>query len=169
MNPRLDPQNSLCCLIAQLNHSVAQEITASLAGVNLTALQLQALAELAKAPGLSTADLARLTFVTPQNMSLAVSNLADRGFVVRSPHPTTTRIHQLALTTRGNRILSRGIARAQQVEKRTFAGLLPSERRKLLDVLRRSLVQFKRAVAAGKGISGGAHAGKPAARRLPKR
>jgi DNA-binding MarR family transcriptional regulator len=166
MNPHLDPQKNICCLIAQLNHSVAQEITASLAGVNLTALQLQVLAELAKTPGLSTADLARLTFVTPQNMSLAVSNLADRGFLVRGPHPTTTRIHRLALTTRGNRILSRGIARAQQVEKRTFAGLLPSERRKLLDVLRRSLVQFKRGLANGKGISSRGHTRKPGARRF---
>jgi DNA-binding MarR family transcriptional regulator len=144
LGPRLDPQNSICCLISQLNHSVEQEIAAALADVGLTTLQLRVLAEVAKTPGLSTADLARLTFVTPQNMSLAVSKLVDRGWLVRGLHPVNSRINRLDLTPNGRRMLGESIVRARRVEARTFATLLPGERRKLLDVLRRSLVQFKR-------------------------
>ncbi|MFZ3215698.1 MAG: MarR family transcriptional regulator [Candidatus Acidiferrales bacterium] len=144
MKPHLDPQYSICCLIWQLNHSVGQEITSSLSALGLTSLQLQVLFQLASTPGLSTADLARLTFVTPQNMSLAVSKLARRGHLVRGPHPTSTRIHRLTLTPSGHRLLRRAIARARQVEKRIFAALLPRERRDLREMLRRSLVQFER-------------------------
>ena len=143
VNPRLDPQNSICCLIAQLDHSLGLEITSSLEAVDLTCLQLQVLAELAKSPGMSTADLARFTCVTPQNMSLAVLKLAKRGCLVRKPHPTNARIHQLDLTPEGRRVLDKGLDRAWAVEHKTFAVLPPRERRKFLDSLRASLAPFK--------------------------
>jgi DNA-binding MarR family transcriptional regulator len=150
LSARLDPQNNISCLISQLDHSVGQEIAAALADLSLTTLQLQVLAELAKEPGISTADLARLTFVTPQNMSLAVSKLVDRGYLLRGLHPINSRINRLDLTASGHRILDRAVAIARRVERRTFATLLPRERKKLLDVLRRSLVQFKRSLASPK-------------------
>jgi DNA-binding MarR family transcriptional regulator len=143
MSRRLDPQNSLCCLMWQLSHSVEQEIAAALADMNLAVLQLEALAELSMNPSLSTADLARRTFVTPQNMSLAVSKLADRGYLVRSAHATNARINRLELTARGRRVLDRGVARAQRVEAKTFAALTARERAHLLKALRRSLSRFK--------------------------
>ncbi|HXA57432.1 MAG TPA: MarR family winged helix-turn-helix transcriptional regulator [Candidatus Acidoferrum sp.] len=143
MNSRLDPQNSICCLISQLDHSLGQEITSSLDAVGLTCLQLQVLAELAKFPGMSTADLARSTCVTPQNMSLAVSKLARRQCLVRRPHPTNARIHQLDLTPQGRRVLGKGLDRAWAVEHRTFGVLGPRDRRKLLESLRASLAPFK--------------------------
>jgi DNA-binding MarR family transcriptional regulator len=127
----------------QLSHSVEQEIAAALADMNLAVLQLEALAELSMNPSLSTADLARRTFVTPQNMSLAVSKLADRGYLVRSAHATNARINRLELTARGRRVLDRGVARAQRVEAKTFAALTARERAHLLKALRRSLSRFK--------------------------
>lgn len=143
MKSRLDPQKSVCCLIFQLNHSLSLEIAASLEAVGLTSVQLQALAELAKSSGLSTADLARLTCVTPQNMSLAVAKLVDRGCLVRKPHPTNARIHRLDLTTQGKRVLEKGLDLARRIERRTFSVLAPLDRRKLLESLRSSLAQFK--------------------------
>jgi DNA-binding MarR family transcriptional regulator len=140
---RLDPQNSVCCLISQLEHSLNQEITASLHAVGLTILQVQVLAELEKSPGLSTADLARATCVTPQNMSLAVSKLADRDCLVRKPHPTSARIHRLDLTAQGRRVLAKALNRAWAVEHKTFSVLKESDRHRLLESLRKSLVQFK--------------------------
>jgi DNA-binding MarR family transcriptional regulator len=144
VSPRLDPENSICCLISQLDHSLGQEITSSLEAVDLTCLQVQVLAELAKRPGMSTADLARSTCVTPQNMSLAVSKLAERGCLVRKPHPTHARIHRLDLTAQGKRVLEKALDRAGAVEHRAFGLLAPRDRQKLLDALRASLVPFKR-------------------------
>jgi DNA-binding MarR family transcriptional regulator len=143
LNSRLDPQNSICCLISQLDHSLGQEITSSLNELGLTCLQLQVLAELAKSPDMSTADLARFTCVTPQNMSLAVAKLATRGCLVRKPHPTSARIHRLDLTAQGRRVLDKALDRAWAVEDKTFAVLAPRDRRKLLDSLRASLAPFK--------------------------
>jgi DNA-binding MarR family transcriptional regulator len=143
MSRRLDPQNSLCCLMWQLSHSVEQEIAVSLADMNLTVLQLEALAELSMDPSLSTADLARRTFVTPQNMSLTVSKLADRGYLVRSAHATNARINRLELTARGRRVLDRGVERARRVETETFAALTGRERARMIAALRTSLSRFK--------------------------
>jgi DNA-binding MarR family transcriptional regulator len=143
MSSRLDPQSSLCCLMSQLNHTVEQEIATSLVDMNLTVLQLEVLAELSMDASLSTADLARRTFVTPQNMSLTVSKLADRGYLVRCAHPTNARINRLDLTARGRRVLDKGVMRAKRVETRTFARLSRRERAGLLKALRTSLSQFK--------------------------
>src|ERR1700733_7805114 len=143
MGRRLDPQNSLVCLMWQLTHSVEQEIAESLADMNLSVRQLEALAELSMDPSLSTADLARRTFVTPQNMSLTVSKLADRGYLIRSAHATHARINRLELTARGRRVLDRGVARAQRVEAETFAALTRRDRTRLIAALRASLSRFK--------------------------
>jgi DNA-binding MarR family transcriptional regulator len=143
MGRRLNPQNSLSCLMWQLNHSVEQEIGESLADMNLSVRQLEALAELSMDPSLSTADLARRTFVTPQNMSLTVSKLAERGYLVRSAHATNARIHRLDLTRRGRRALDEGVTRAKRVEARTFVALTRRERAVLLTCLRTCLRRFK--------------------------
>jgi DNA-binding MarR family transcriptional regulator len=152
MGRRLNPQNSLCCLMSQLNHSVEQEIAESLADMNLSVRQLETLAELSMDPSLSTADLARRTFVTPQNMSLTVSKLSDRGYLVRSAHATNARINRLDLTLRGRRVLDEGVARAKRVETRAFAALTDRERAVLLRCLRTSLSRFK-----AKGSTLGSH------------
>jgi DNA-binding MarR family transcriptional regulator len=127
----------------QLSHSVEQEVAGSLADMNLTVLQLEALAELSMDPSLSTADLARRTFVTPQNMSLTVSKLADRGYLVRSAHATNARINRLELTARGRRVLDRGVERARRVEAQAFAALTARERARMIAALRLSLSRFK--------------------------
>jgi DNA-binding MarR family transcriptional regulator len=150
VSPRLDPENSICCLISQLDHSLGQEITSSLEAVGLTCLQVQVLAELVKCPGMSTADLARFTCVTPQNMSLAVSKLAKHGCLVRKPHPTNARIHRLDLTAQGKRVLDKALDRAGAVEHRAFGVLAPRDRQKLLASLRASLAPFKTDGAASR-------------------
>lgn len=143
MKPRLDPQNSPACLMSQLTHTLQQEITASLADMNLTVLQLEVLADLAMDSFLSTADLARLTFVTPQNMSLAISKLAGRGYLVRRAHATNARINRLALTAKGKQVLYRAVARAKKVEAATFGVLRQPERARLLASLRKCLGRFE--------------------------
>ncbi|MFZ0521388.1 MAG: MarR family winged helix-turn-helix transcriptional regulator [Candidatus Acidiferrales bacterium] len=143
MKPVLDPQNSPTCLMSQLTHTLRQEFTTALADMNLTVLQIEILADLATDKSLSTADLARLTFVTPQNMSLAISRLAGRGYLVRRAHATNARINRLALTAKGKRVLYKAAARAKKVEAATFGILTPHERSILLGSLRKCLSRFE--------------------------
>jgi DNA-binding MarR family transcriptional regulator len=127
----------------QVAHAIEHEMALSLAEMNLTLLQLAALAELDSNASLSTADLARLTSVTPQNMSLAVSNLAAGGYLVRKPHPTNARVNRLVLTPRGSRILRKAAARARVIEGKMFAALSPREKQRFRTVLSGCLERIK--------------------------
>ena len=142
MAKRLDPQNNICCLIFQLEHSLVREIMDSLADVGITALQLEVLADLAMEPGLSTADLARYTHVTPQNMSLAVSHLLKKGLVVRRADETNARIHRLEVTKRGRALFDRADALSRKVEKRVFGHLSASQQKSLRQTLQHALAKF---------------------------
>jgi DNA-binding MarR family transcriptional regulator len=143
MKPVLDPHNSPSCLMSQLTHTLRQEIATALADMNLTVLQIEVLAHLAMDDSLSTADLARLTFVTPQNMSLAISRLAGRGYLVRRAHATNARINRLALTAKGRRVLYKAVARAKKIEAVVFGVLAPRQHSAFLGSLRKCLGRFE--------------------------
>ncbi|MGC1966428.1 MAG: MarR family winged helix-turn-helix transcriptional regulator [Candidatus Acidiferrales bacterium] len=143
MKPVLDPHNSPTCLLSQLTHTLRQELATALADMNLTVLQIEVLAHLAVDDSLTTADLARLTFVTPQNMSLAISRLAGRGYLLRRAHATNARINRLSLAAEGKRVLYKAAARAKKVEAATFGILTPRERSILLGSLRKCLGRFE--------------------------
>ena len=143
MGKRLDPQNNICCLIFQLEHSLVREIMDSLSDVGITALQLEVLADLAIEPGLSTADLARYTHVTPQNMSLAVSQLLKKGLVARHTDRTNARIHRLEVTKRGRAVFDRADALSRKVEKRVFGDLSAAQQKSLRQTLQHSLTKFE--------------------------
>jgi DNA-binding MarR family transcriptional regulator len=143
MAPRIDPQDSISCLMSQLAHAMQQEMTSTLAEMNLTLLQLAALGELDKDASLSTADLARLTSVTPQNMSLTVSKLADGGDLIRRPHATNARVIRLEITPKGRRVLRKGIARVVLIEGQAFAGLSARGKVGLRALLRECLGRVK--------------------------
>ena len=55
--------------------------------VCMTTAQYAALSALEAAPGLSGAELARRSLVTPQTMNAILVNLEAAGLVVRRPHP----------------------------------------------------------------------------------
>src|SRR5271163_200517 len=108
----MNPHDYITCLMSQLTHTMEHQMTSEVKDTNLTLLQLSALAELNRDGALSTADLARLTFVTPQNMSLTVSKLEASGYLFRRAHPTNARMKRLVLTARGLKVLRRAVARA---------------------------------------------------------
>src|SRR5277367_5854157 len=113
----MNPRDYITCLMSQLTHMMEHEMTFAAKELSLTLLQLAALAELNDDGTLSTADLARLTFVTPQNMSLTVSKLAAGGYVLRTAHPTNARVKRLLLTPRGLKVLRGAVARAAAIER----------------------------------------------------
>jgi DNA-binding MarR family transcriptional regulator len=110
-----------------------------LAELNLTLSQLGALAHLVRDESVSTARLARLSGVTPQNMSLAVAKLETQGYLIRQPHPTHGRMNRLEVTPRGRTVLQQGLGRVRRVESTAFADFSPYERTELPELLRRAL------------------------------
>ncbi len=63
--------------------------------------QTAALARLAKAGWMTTADLARAELVKPQSMGTILAGLEQEGLVQRRPHPTDGRQVLFALTAQG--------------------------------------------------------------------
>src|ERR1700723_4173490 len=131
----MNPRDYITCMMSQLTHTMEREMTSTARELNLTLLQLAALAELNHDPSLSTAALARLTFVTPQNMSLTVSKLATAGYLLRKAHPTNARMKRLVLTPRGLKILRRAVTRAAELEREMFSPLSKRQKGELRDEL----------------------------------
>ena len=70
-------------------------------------------------PGLSGADLARLTFLTPQTINVIVRNLEKAGAIEKSAHAAHGRILQPARRRPGaRRCCKRCRARVMEVEDR---------------------------------------------------
>ncbi len=74
-------------------------------GVSTT--EYVALSVLRAHEGMSCAELARWTFVTPQAMNLVIGALERRGLIRRTPDPAHRRTLQAAVTPRALRILVR--------------------------------------------------------------
>ena len=64
-----------------------RSMTATLSEVGLSVPQYAILYTLDQTPGISSAELARRSFVTPQTMNELVLDLEASGLVTREPHP----------------------------------------------------------------------------------
>ena len=113
----------------------------TLADLSVTQPQFAVLTMVAAYPGLSNADLARLSLLTPQTCSVIVGNLKKSGALVSRPHAVHGRIRQLSLTPEGETLLARCKERVRVLEDDLADGLSAAEERSL----RRWLVR----VAAG--------------------
>jgi DNA-binding MarR family transcriptional regulator len=139
----MNPRKYIPCMMSQLTHTMEHEMGSAVKETNLTLLQVAALAELNHDGTLSTADLARLTFVTPQNMSLTVSKLEKGGYLFRRAHPTNARVKRLVLTARGLKVLRRAVARAIIIERQMFSPLSSRQKGELRGQLQACLTRIQ--------------------------
>jgi DNA-binding MarR family transcriptional regulator len=130
-------QGYLGYLLRQASVAVRTRMERDLSEENVTPPQFAVLTMVRAYPGLSNADLARLSLLTPQTVSVIVSNLKRSGWLASRPHAVHGRIQQLELTKTGRDLLARCRPHVQRIEKRLAAGLSASEER----VIRRWLVR----------------------------
>ena len=117
-------------------HALRVEMDKALREVGITTAQYAALSALEATPGLSGAELARRSFVTPQTMNAIVVNLEAAGLVVRRSHPEHGRVLQAYLTAASEELVSRAPRIVEPIEQRMLAGLNLDDRRWLLNALR---------------------------------
>lgn len=103
----------------------------------LTTAQYAALAMLEDASGISSAELARRCFVTPQTMNVIVAGLERRGLLERRAHPVHGRILETTLTGDGAALLELAHEQVRAIEAQMSAQLSTTERRQLFDLLGR--------------------------------
>jgi len=138
-SPVGDPRDSLGYLLVRASDQARKTWEQSLAEYDVRARSFSILAMLQHEPGLSSAELARRTMITPQSMSEALKSLAIAGLVAVTDE-TPGRSNRLEVTGRGRRLLRRSSPAVQAANESMF-GLLNSQER---DQLRRLLEKLVR-------------------------
>jgi DNA-binding MarR family transcriptional regulator len=89
--------------------------------------------------GLSNAQLARRSLITPQAMNEVLARLEERKLVRRRRDPAHGRVRPAELTAAGKRALARADADVDGVERAMLAGASAAERRSLSRLLAAAL------------------------------
>jgi DNA-binding MarR family transcriptional regulator len=97
--------------------------------------QYTTLSLLERRGGLSSAQLARRHFVTPQAMNQLVAGLESEGLIERRPDPVNRKILRATLTRRGQKAVNACHAAVDDLENTMLANLTPTQAR----AFRRSL------------------------------
>jgi DNA-binding MarR family transcriptional regulator len=99
------PPPTLLYVVKQVELAVRARLDEILRPAELTVLQYTALTVLERHPDLTSAQLARNSFVTAQTMADMVVILSERGLIDRHRDPADRRRLVLALTLQGRKLL----------------------------------------------------------------
>jgi DNA-binding MarR family transcriptional regulator len=103
--PARDRDVTLLYLIKQVELAVRDALDGIVATADLTTLQYTALTVLERHPGMTSAELARNSFVRAQTMAEMVTYLVGRGLVTRERDENNRKQYLLALTREGHQVL----------------------------------------------------------------
>jgi len=132
---KIAPEDRLLTAIKKAEQATQQAKDAALAEEGVTKAQYNALLILKSAPGITSAELARRCFVTPQAMNETVGRLERNGAVTRQRHPTHRHVLEANLTPLGETTLQAADRRVVEVEERLRAALAPADQQTLKDLL----------------------------------
>jgi DNA-binding MarR family transcriptional regulator len=113
----------LAYLLRQAQAATRLTMERALADLGVTPPQFAVLTMLRAYPGLSGADLARVTLLTPQTIGVIIRNLERDRAIRKTPHPVHGRILQWTLTRRGGTLLDKCRRHVNALERRLMAGL----------------------------------------------
>lgn len=122
--------------LKRVQHALRSRMDEALRSMGLTTPQYAALSALEEEPGLSGAELARRSFVTPQTMNGVLANLEAAGLIERHPHPEHGRVLQAYLTESGETLVYKAHREVENIEERMLADLDEDKRILLAGMLR---------------------------------
>ena len=134
-------------LVKWIERGVRMELDAALRPLEIAAPGYTALSVLRDGRELSSAQLARRTFVSAQAMHPIVLELERRGLVVRRGDASNARIQLVRLSAAGRSLLAACDRACAAAEERTFSELSASER----ETLRRTLSKCVAAMGRARG------------------
>ena len=121
--PAAGPEPMLLYLVKQVELAVRSHLDNLLRPGGLTAAQYTALTVLERHPDLSSAQLARNSFVTAQSMADMITALEGRGLIERHRDQADRRRLVVALTAAGRELLDLHRDEVAALERRMLAGL----------------------------------------------
>ena len=104
-----------------------------LAEIGLSVREYTAMSVLAARPGLSNAQLARRSLVTPQSMIEILGRLESRGLVAREVDPRHARILRTMLTAKGRELLEIADPAVAAVQEQMLADVPERDRKVVLE------------------------------------
>ena len=116
--------------------------------LGLTIPQYSTLRALERAPGASSAELARNALVTPQTMNALVLQLEEAELLTRTASATNLRVLNAELTPNGKALMTKAQRLVRRLESVAVTNLSESEHRQLLDLLTRCSAALERAAAS---------------------
>lgn len=122
-------------LIGRADRIVRAQLDAALEGTGLSLPEFTALSVLSVRPGLSNAQLARRSLVTPQAVHKVIRSLEDAGLVTRRTPPQGGRSLAATITDAGADLVADVMPRIADAEDRALASLEPDDRRELVRLL----------------------------------
>ena len=125
----------LSYVIGRLERVLRRRLTAAIAPAGLTLPAYAALSALRVQDGLSNAQLARRSLVTPQSMNEVLTVLVERGYIRRRAEPGQGRIIRIELTKAGSEALDRCDRAVDDVEREMLGDLDADAVASLRDVL----------------------------------
>jgi DNA-binding MarR family transcriptional regulator len=121
------PEPMLMYLVKQVELVIRARLDDIFRPIGLTALQYTALTVLERHPDMTTAQLARHSFVAAQSMADMITTLTERGLIERHRDRADRRRLVVSLTLSGKDLLDRYRDEVWMLEARMLAGLRPAQ------------------------------------------
>jgi DNA-binding MarR family transcriptional regulator len=123
--------------VARLHQRLFASITERVAPYGLTTLQFTTLSVLSRhGEPLSTSQLARRAFMTPQSMSEVIHALERKGLIKRYPDPTHRRKLPATITAKGRRVLAVCDQEVSEFEDSMLEGFSETDRAAFLEMVK---------------------------------
>jgi DNA-binding MarR family transcriptional regulator len=130
-------------LVGRLDRLLRRRLGDALARHGLTLAEYTALSVLRSRPGLSNAQLARRTLITPQSMNEVLAHLVGLGLVSRRPDPDHARVLRTELTAAGKRTLAAANRTVAAIEREMLSGLTEAQATKFAAALASCIEQLE--------------------------
>lgn len=138
-------------LIRQVESLIRARLDSALRDRNLTGGQYTVLSLLDRPDPLSSAQVARRSFVTPQTANETIASLERKGLISRREDAKTRRILRLSLTDAGREALAACASEIDAIEETLFRGLAVSRQKALREALEHIVATAKEDAARETG------------------
>ena len=111
----------------EANQGARNLLEQGLSALEITGIQYTVLTVIGRADGISSADLSRRFYVTPQAMNELTGLLLARELIARKVSSANRRILSMTLTAKGRALVQKCNTVADRVEREVFAALSADE------------------------------------------
>jgi DNA-binding MarR family transcriptional regulator len=109
--------------LQRATHHTLHALSAALADLNLSAAEINALANLGEGGTLSVRQLSERTGTRASTLTGLLDRLENRGYLMRELDPSDRRSFRLPLTDRGQEVAARALAAIANLEREALSRL----------------------------------------------